>query len=714
MAKNNSKTETRIINETLSKIAQLEDSFNLLKENVLHGQELIEIGSWTYDIKEDGIYRSDGLYRILDCGHDDLRHNFKDFYKFVHPEDLEKVEEVDLTIWDGKESNTKFRIITPRGNLRYIHEVTKVIYGEDGKPSKVVGIMQNITETKQLEQKLKDSYESLDNAQGLAHIGSWEINHIENSTYWSDEAYRIHGMRPGQGENIFDAFFEKFVHPEDKEKILSVLSNPTRELTELEFKIIREDGSIRYIHQRMQFVFNDDNEVIKIQGTIQDITDKRMLEKQLQHKTNHDTLTGLPNRRYFSKYLKDLCIRSADNWQTFALMLFDIDNFKHINDSLGFQKGDELMVLICERLKILLTEKVFICRYSGNLFALIIEKQTSIDEYRNIAQRVIDGCSDTFRLDIYELDIAISMGVSVFPEDGLGPDQLLRNADIAKARARNEGKNHFKLFSRELGRESRKDYSLRRDLLYAIEKKELRLFYQPMVCLKTNKILAVEALIRWVHPVWGILLPNEFIHIAEETEFIISMGKWVLREACRTYKKWLEKGMPRMSVSVNFSGIQFLENNFADKIKGIIDEFGLDYSFLVMEITESVVMKRTDKVRSDIKKLQALGVKLALDDFGTGFSSLAYISTFKIDALKIDASFFHNLSPDSVNYSIVRFIAEMASTLDIQVVAEGIETADQLNEIKRLECVAGQGYIFSKPMADQDFIKKFGHGKINV
>ncbi|MFY9521044.1 MAG: EAL domain-containing protein [Caldicoprobacterales bacterium] len=709
MTSKNSKVDTKKINEALSNIVQLEDSFNLLKENVLHGQKLIDMGSWTYDIKNDEMYRSDGLYRILDCSVEDLKHNFNSFYSFVHPEDLDKVRAVDYDFWEGKESDIEFRIYRKSGELRYIHEVTKVIRDEDGCPAKVVGIMQDITDRKLLEQRLMISNKCLEETQRLAHIGSWEINHIDNTVYWSDEAYRIHGIEPDQYENNFDFFFNKFIHPEDRDMILNILSKPSKEPVEMEFRIIREDGVIRYIFQRIEFIFDKKDQVTKIFGIVQDITEKRLMEKELEYKRNHDLLTGLLNRSYFTQYMDKLCRTKGAKNETFALLLFELDNFTYINDALGFQMGNKLISLVAERLSNSL-EDLYICRYSGSIFAAILENVESIEECRQAAQRLIDTFSETFLLDIYEFDLIINLGISRFPEDGLDSYQLLKNADIAKMRSKNEGKNNYSFFSKEISMQSHKEYTLRRDMLYAIERDELRIFYQPVVNIKTNEIIGVEALVRWVHPVWGTLLPSEFIYIAEETDFIIHMGKWVLSGVCSTYKEWIESGLPRIKVGVNFSGIQFLENNFADKVIDIIERFGLDPSFLIMEITESVVMKKTDKVRADIERLQELGARLALDDFGTGFSSLSYISSFKIDVIKIAASFLHNLRPDSVNYSIIKFIGEMASSLDMYVVAEGVKTRDQLKEIKRLGCIGGQGYFFSKPEPKEEITKILKEG----
>lgn len=566
------------LNETLTRLEQLEKNYNILKENVFHGQQISQLGSWTYDIKRDEMYRSDGMYNILGCKPEELIISFESYYMHVHPDDVEKVKQADKAAREGRESDMEYRIVTPEGEIRYVHEITKIIFDEKGCPAKIVGIIQNITE-------------------------------------------------------------------------------------------------------------------------------RKLLEEALEFRRKHDELTGLPNREYFTEHINRLCENSLSisDPRPFAVMMLDLDGFKRINNLLGFTIGDLMITQISARLVDYLGETAFISRYSGDRFAIILERFDSLEHCSNIARGILSLFDRTFKLGLYELDAAVSLGVSIFPNDGKTPEELLNNADMALLRAKNEGGKRVKFYSRDISRENLRLYSLRKDLLSSIEKNQLRVYYQPVVSLMTGEILAVEALVRWQHPVWGLISPGEFIYLAEETGYIIPMGKWLLREVCKSYKSWLDEGLPRIKVSVNYSAVQFFENNFVDNIKAIIDEYGLDYHFLIIEITESILLQRTEKTVADINRLQTLGIRLAVDDFGTGFSSLSYLGAFDIDILKIDGSFIRNVTSGQANEVIIKSIINMASELNILLVAEGIETAEQHRHMEKLNCYAGQGYLFARPMPEGDF-----------
>jgi len=332
-------------------------------------------------------------------------------------------------------------------------------------------------------------------------------------------------------------------------------------------------------------------------------------------------------------------------------------------------------------------------------------------EYESIAKDIVGLFTQTFKVDKYELNVDISMGISIYSGDELDPELFIKYAEIALFWAKKEGKNRYKFYSSDVSIQNYKQFELRNDLQKAVDNDQLRIYYQPLVNLKTNELLAVEALIRWEHPDWGIVSPNEFISLAEETGLIINSGNWLLREVCRNYRQWLNDGLPNIKVSVNFSSIQFLENNFVDNIKNTIDEFKLDPHFLIMEITESVIMNNTDKAISDIKRLQSFGIQVALDDFGTGYSSLSYLNSLSIDILKLDESFIKNIPFDDTSSAIVRAVVNLAKDLKIKLVAEGIENWEQLTYLNELNINAGQGYLFSKPLPLEDFVKILVKGK---
>ncbi|HVI39645.1 MAG TPA: EAL domain-containing protein, partial [Anaerovoracaceae bacterium] len=416
----------------------------------------------------------------------------------------------------------------------------------------------------------------------------------------------------------------------------------------------------------------------------------------------HDELTKLPNRVFLKRKMSQLCDESnADN--NFALIMLDIDGFRYVNDALGYQLGDQLIIQVAHRLKEFLGEDGFVCRYTGDQFAIIVQDLYKSWEYEQVVKRITALFLEAFKLDLYELDMTVSLGISMYPNDETDLDLLINYANISLLRSKHEGKNRYKFYSSEIGIQIYKQVVLRNDLLKAIERNQFQVYYQAQVKLESSDILAAEALIRWVHPEWGMVSPNEFISMAEETGFIINLGNWMLREVCRNYKKWMEQGMSPIKVSVNYSSIQFFERNFVENIINIINEYDLDPHFLIMEITESVFMKNPERAIVDIKRLQAEGIQVALDDFGTGFSSLSYLNSFNIDILKIDRSFIKNMMLDDASTIITRSVIDLAQELRIKLVAEGIENWDQLSYLKDLNCYTGQGYLYNKPMPTDEF-----------
>jgi diguanylate cyclase (GGDEF)-like protein len=440
-------------------------------------------------------------------------------------------------------------------------------------------------------------------------------------------------------------------------------------------------------------------------GTIRNITKRKEIKNKTEYIDNHDKLTKLANRGYFKKRITLQCKEAKEKENSFALMILDIDGFKYINDALGYHLGDKLIIEIAQRLRTFVGNTKFICRYSGDRFAFLVPGLSTREEYEDVSKDIVSLFSSPFKIDNYELNVTMSMGVSIYPKDGHEPDSLKSHARSALLRAKAEGKNRYQFYSFDMNIQNYKQFVLRNDLRKAIEEDQFKIYYQPQVNLKTSKILAAEALIRWEHPTWGLVSPIEFISLAEETGFIIDIGKWMLRKVCQTYKKWISDGLAAIKISVNYSGIQFGEKNFVANIKDIINEFQLDPHFLIIEITESVLMKNTEQVISNIQNLQAFGIQMAIDDFGTGYSSLQYLNLFNIDILKIDSSFIKNVLSDKTSDIITRSVINLAQELRIKLVAEGIETREQLSYLRELNCHTGQGFLYSKPVPLQEFEK---------
>lgn len=459
--------------------------------------------------------------------------------------------------------------------------------------------------------------------------------------YMSDTIEKVTGFKPKEvlGKRIYD-YFKGNELIKIKRMVENIFSNPNGKAGK-NIALKSKDGKIIYLEGHMQNLADEFSMEYVIINLI-DITKKVEMHKRMSQISTHDELTGLPNSIYFRKKLKLQYNKAAKTKISFAILMLDITGLKYINDALGYHFGDLVIAKVAEELKIHLNEKPFLCRYSGDRFAIITQTDT-FEEYKNLADSIIDIFSKNIKVEKYEIDVNMSIGISIYNERENIQD-IIRRAEIALFWAKKQGKNAYKFYSSDINIQNYKQIELHNDVGRVLENNELRIYYQPIVNLRTNELLAAEALVRWEHPHWGIIAPGEFISFAEETGFIINIGYWIFREVCRNYLQWINEGLPAIKMSVNISSIQFFENNFAQNIIDILNEFKLDPHFFIMEITESVFMLKANNVISGIKKLRAHGISVAIDDFGTGFSSLSYFKHFDIDYLKIDGLFVKKCS----------------------------------------------------------------------
>lgn len=435
---------------------------------------------------------------------------------------------------------------------------------------------------------------------------------------------------------------------------------------------------------------------------IHDVTERKQAEEQLLYNAFHDSLTGLPNRALFMERL-GYVVESAKRHkaQLFAVLFIDLDRFKIINDSLGHTFGDQLLIGIASRLKACLRPTDTIARLGGDEFTILLEDIKDISDAVHIADRIQAQLKRHFDLGGQEVFTTASIGIALSARNYEQPEALLRDADIAMYRAKALGKARFEIFNLDMHTRAVAMLQLETDLRLAIEREEFQVYYQPIVSLKTGIITGFEALVRWQHPERGLIAPAEFIPLAEETGLIVPLGYWVLRQACHQIKLWQTQypSSPPLTVSVNISGKQFSEPDLIPQIRQILQDTKLNPQSLRLEITESVLIENTESVVSILSQLKAMNIQLYMDDFGTGYSSLSYLHRFPIDTLKIDRSFISTMDIESKNLKIVQTIIMLAHNLDMDVIAEGIETEAQQAKLKNLGCEYGQGYFFSKPLA---------------
>lgn len=445
-----------------------------------------------------------------------------------------------------------------------------------------------------------------------------------------------------------------------------------------------------------------------------DITERKESElamqeqqKRLNHLAFHDELTGLPNRTLFHERLLHSLARAKRNCSEVAIMLLDVDRFKYVNDSFGHDAGDALLKIIAERLVSCVRQVDTVARLGGDEFVLVIEDIHSHEDVTLVTEKILGIGSTPCELRGYDITSTLSVGVSVYPEDGENSETLLKHADVAMYRAKAEGKNTYRLFNHAMNDKAVESLLIENDLRKAIKYDKLRLVYQPKIDLHDGRIIGVEALVRWDLDNGEVMSPGEFIPLAEETGLIVPLGKWVLDEACRQQRLWLDRGFEVGSVAVNLSPRQFLQGEFPDFLQSVLDKHALNPSCLELEITESSAMENAEQSVLMLKRLHSMGVALAMDDFGTGYSSLAYLKRFPIDTLKIDRSFIRDIYHDSNDAAIAKSIIDLGHNMGLKVVAEGIESQDQKLWLKKQGCDYAQGFYFSRPISADEVEESF-------
>lgn len=680
-------------------------------KNLIQAHGFEYIGSWEMDLVLNKSYLSEEAYRIFGITSEQYDGTNEGFLKFVHPDDINIINNYINNPIKDHSYDMEYRIINKEGCIRNIYQIIESISDEQGNITYLYGTIQDITEKKEIRDILGQTQETINRIQRRFQVLVQESSDVfeiispdGTIQYISPAIEKIIGAKPEErvGQKAFDYIEGKEKLNFDK-MLESVLKNPEKKVRG-DIVIKSLDGKDIYLTLAM----SNQLEEPSIQGIVinwRDITERIQSQNEIEYIATHDEMTKLPNRVYLKNKMNHLKTESKEKDTSFALFMIDIDGLKYINDAIGYQFGDQLIIQVSERLINFLGDSILVSRYSGDQFAIIVEGLRKTEDCESIAKDIICLFLYPFKVDMYELDVSINMGISFFPEDEQDPEFLINYANIALLRSKHEGKNIYEFYSSDIGIQTYKQLVLRNDMIKAIERNQFKVYYQPQVILKSNDIIAAEALIRWEHPEWGMISPMEFIPLAEETGFIINIGKWMLREVCKNYKQWLEEGLNHIKISLNYSSIQFFEKNFVDNIKSIIDEYDLNPHFLIMEITESVLMKNAEKTIADIQRLQAFGIQVALDDFGTGFSCLAYLNSFSIDILKIDRSFIKNVLLDESSTIITRSVIDMAQQLKIKLVAEGIENWDQLSYLQELNCYTGQGFLYNRPVPISEFQK---------
>lgn len=458
------------------------------------------------------------------------------------------------------------------------------------------------------------------------------------------------------------------------------------------------DGERKWVELNVRAVA-EDGIVVHFEGTVEDITERKISEERIRLLAYYDPVTGLPNRPLFEERLEEAL--SAARWksQRVALLVLELGRFKVINDSLGREFGDGLLRDVAERIRVTAGPEATVARVGGAEFAIILEDVGGVRDVERKAERLLEVLTGEFSLGGSSVNITGTMGISMFPLHGWDGPMLVERADVAMYSAKELGPNEFQFFNEEMNNRIRERLILENDLRLALERNELFLVYQVQVDLRTGAVTGLEALLRWQHPEKGLVPPAEFIGVAEGSGLIIPIGEWVLRTACSQARKWQDAGLPAVPVAVNVSAIQFRQPAFCAMVRRVLEETGLEAKYLELELTEGLLLTNSDVMFQHMEELREMGLKLAIDDFGTGYSSLGYLRQFKVHRLKIDRSFVREVSVNADDAAIATAIIKMARALNLDVLAEGVENAEQLNFLREQNCYEIQGYYFSRPVS---------------
>jgi diguanylate cyclase (GGDEF)-like protein/PAS domain S-box-containing protein len=467
--------------------------------------------------------------------------------------------------------------------------------------------------------------------------------------------------------------------------------------------LVRRDGREIPVENSIAAIHDRDGHTTGAVIVFRDVSDARAMAVQLVHSAYHDFLTGLPNRALLNDRVSQAVTLAARHSEKVAVLFLDLDGFKHINDSLGHAIGDELLKLIATRLTGCVRGSDTVSRQGGDEFIVLLPALQKPEDAAITARKMLQAVADSHSIKGHDLNITTSIGVSVYPDDGLDAETLIKNADTAMYQAKENGCHSYQFFKPAMNVRAVERQSIEEGLRRALERHELSLHYQPQIDLITGKITGAEALLRWMHPIRGAVSPAKFIPVAEDCGLILTIGKWALREACKQARAWIDEELPLTRIAANISALEFRDDRFLDNVVATLDETGLDAKFLELELTEGILMKRVDQAESVLRALRNKGIRLAVDDFGTGYSSLSYLTKFPLDALKIDQSFVQQISVTPTETTVVSAIINMGRSLKLRVIAEGIETQEQLAFLKAHRCHEAQGFYFSRPVTADAF-----------
>jgi diguanylate cyclase (GGDEF)-like protein/PAS domain S-box-containing protein len=594
------------------------------------------------------------------------------------------------------------RYMRKDGQIIWANISLTAVRSSDGKPAHIISIIQDITDRKRAEEALRESEEQFHQLANNIPQVFWICDARQQEMIYVSPAYERVSGQPISRLRENARSWLKSVHEEDRERVRGARIAAANGSYDEVFRVVRPDGTVRWVRDRAFPICDAQGRVYRIAGIAEDITDMRESEERLLYLAHYDNLTSLPNRVLFYDRLKQALSQAKRNEWITAVMFLDLDRFKNVNDTLGHGAGDLLLRQVSERLAACVRSGDTVGRLSGDEFAIVCSNLAGPDDASLVAQKIMSTFVKPFNLYGKEVFVSASIGITLFPTDSQDQDTLIQNADTAMYRAKELGRNSSRFYTPEMNARALEKLSLESALRRALERQEFLLYYQPKVSLATGEVVGVEALLRWSHPDLGLVSPVEFMPMLEETGLIVAAGEWVLRAACAQIKAWQQEGLRPMPIAVNLSARQFLVKDLGTTISRILEEEAVPHDLLELEITEGSLANNAEEAAGTLAYLNSLGVRVAIDDFGTGYSSLSRLKGFPLDALKIDGSFVRDIITDADDAAITRAIITMAHSLGLAVVAEGVETEQQLAFLEDNGCDQIQGYYFSMPLPAEE------------
>ncbi|MDD2581248.1 MAG: EAL domain-containing protein [Desulfuromonadaceae bacterium] len=693
------------INQTVEEIAlkrlisEQDRRMRMREQQLVMAQKIAHLGSWEWDVVSGRTSWSDELYRILGLDPASTTASYKGFLERVHPEDRETVKKVVQNALKKCRSIASHycRIVRPDGSIRTIHGQGEVILDDAGKLVSMIGTSHDVTERRQVEEErawlamiVESSNDAIFSISLDGAITSWNRGAEKVFGYSSDEIV---------GRQIF-TIMPPERYDERARVLQTILSG--EQLQFFETTRIKKDGSRIYVSITTSPMLDADGKIIGNSVIARDVTERRNMEEVIRHQAHHDTLTDLPNRQLFMDFLSLELAQARRDGTELALLFLDLNGFKQVNDTLGHSCGDRLLQEVGQRLRACIRESDTVARLGGDEFTVLMPALGQTDDVGIVLRKILGVFETPFMLDGSAVDTTTSIGICMFPDDGDCGEELMKKADIAMYDAKGTGRNSYQFYNAEINSRTIKRQKMESFLRQAVGKDELELLFQPVVCSDTRGIIGAEALLRWRHPEQGLLAPDQFLAVAEDSGAIIPIGEWVLRNACNQARVWNKKGYP-LSVSVNLSNRQFHQSNLVEKTSRILAETGLLPHHLEFDITEKTIMTDTLFSLRCMQSLAEMGVAIAIDNFGCGSSSLQWIKKMRTNKVKIGKCFVMNILREPDDLAIVNAVIAMSHSLKMKVAASWVETEDQLSVIRQSGCDQLQGYVISKPLPPAEF-----------